>query len=74
MYVLLRFPHNINTLAGLVLAPPAGFNAAQNRPLICVEDVEGADGELTLPPHAIITPLALERARELGVVLRRIPH
>ena len=56
------------------LAGPAGFNSATNRPLITAEDVEAADGELALPPAAIVTPLALERARELGVVLRRLPH
>lgn len=56
------------------LAGPARFNAAVNRPLITAEDVEAADGELVLAPGAIVTPLALERARELGVVLRRVPH
>lgn len=56
------------------LAGPPGFNAAVNRPLITAEDVEAAEGELVLAPGAIVTPLALERARELGVVLRRVPH
>ncbi|NUP99808.1 MAG: hypothetical protein HUU35_08130, partial [Armatimonadetes bacterium] len=56
------------------LASPGGFNAATNRPLITAEEIESADGELTLPPGAIVTPLALDRARELGVTLRRVPH
>lgn len=56
------------------LAGPAGFNAAENRPLITADEVERAEGELVLAPGTIVTPLALERARELGVVLRHIPH
>ncbi len=56
------------------LAAPTGFNAATNRPLITAEDVEAAEGELVLAPGAILTPLALDRARELGVILRRLPH
>ncbi len=56
------------------LAAPGGFNAAANRVLITAEEVEAASGEVLLPPGAIVTPLALDRARELGVKLSRIPH
>lgn len=58
----------------LALQGPPGFNAARNRPLITAEDVEAAGGDLTLPADAVITPLALDRARELGVALHRVPH
>jgi len=64
----------LGAVVEVALAGPAGFNAAANRPLITVEEIEAAEGELVLPPGAIVTPLALDRARELGVVLRRVPH
>ena len=56
-----------------LLSGPGGVNAHENRPLITAVEVEAADGELLLPPDAIVTPLALDRARELGVKLRRLP-
>lgn len=56
------------------LAPRGGAHPGNERALITAEDVEAADGELILPPHAIVTPLALDRARELGIKLRRVPH
>lgn len=56
-----------------LLSGPGGVNAHENRPLITAIEVEAADGELLLSPDAIVTPLALDRARELGVKLRRLP-
>lgn len=60
------------------IPPPAGgaVGAAARgpRPLISAADVESAQGELVLPPGALVTPLAWDRARELGVKLRRLPQ
>lgn len=50
-----------------------GLTAPSTHRVVTVEDVEAADGALVLPPGAIVTPLAAERARELGVALRRVP-
>ncbi|MBI2302587.1 MAG: hypothetical protein HYU66_27085 [Armatimonadetes bacterium] len=47
---------------------------AVGRELITVVEVEAAEGTLVLAPDAIVTPLALDRARELGVTLRRVPR
>lgn len=55
------------------LASPAWVAHHENRPLITAEQVEAAGGELLLPADAILTPLAADRARELGVRLRRLP-
>ena len=54
-------------------ASPAWVAHHENRPLITAEQVEAAGGELLLPADAILTPLAADRARELGVRLRRLP-
>lgn len=56
----------------LALAAPAGAPPVQ-RALLTAADVEAADGELLVEPGALITPLALDRARELGVKLHRLP-
>jgi hypothetical protein len=58
-------------LANAVSAPRA---ETPRRPLITAQEVEAADGELLLAPDALVTPLALDRARELGVQLHRLPH
>lgn len=55
------------------LTGPTWANAADNRALITVAEVETAAGELLIAADAIVTPLALDRARELGIKLRRLP-
>ncbi|MCC7495131.1 MAG: hypothetical protein IT204_22475 [Fimbriimonadaceae bacterium] len=60
--------------AETALAGPPGYNAASNRALVTAAEVEAAGDELVLPAGALVTPLALDRARELGVILRRLPH
>jgi hypothetical protein len=56
------------------LLAPGAAPAFDQRPLVTAAEVEAADGELLLPSEALVTPLALDRARELGVKLRRRPH
>lgn len=64
---------DLGTTLRTLLSSTGGVNAHDNRPLVTALEVEAADGELLLEPDAIVTPLALDRARELGVKLRRLP-
>ena len=57
-----------------VLSGPDGLHPRPNRPLVTASDVEAAGDELVVPPEAVVTPLAVDRARELGVALRRPPN
>jgi len=42
------------------------------RDLVTAQEVEEAEGDLVVSAQAIITPLALDRARERGVTIRRM--
>lgn len=42
---------------------------SQRRPVITADDIRSASGELSIPPHAIVTPAATDLARELGVIM-----
>lgn len=55
----------------LGLAPLLRPAPASRRRVVTVDDVEAATGALVLPRDAVVTPLAVERAAELGVDLRR---
>lgn len=49
-----------------------GSNKTQRRDLVTAQDIEAAEGDLVVSAQAIITPLALDRARERGVTIRRL--
>lgn len=56
------------------LASLARNAGAERRILITEADVDAAGGPLIVPDSAIVTPLAWDRARELGVVIQRLPR